>query len=117
MALVLTLQRDALSNDDDAAGTGRWQYEGGRVAEGDREVGWYAVERRVTFGATDAQNTAVLTMSVFFTPDKPPQNIIMQGSHDFNSGGEIGSVSAASSTQAAHIGKSFKRLGDTVTIG
>lgn len=115
MALNLRLQRDALANDDDAAG--RWQYEGGRVFEREQQVGFYAVTRRVTFHATEAQNTAMLTMTIFFLPDKPPQNITVQGSHDFDSGSEIGSVSAASSGNAAHIGKTFTRVGDTITIG
>lgn len=59
----------------------------------------------------------MLTMTIFFLPDKPPQNITVQGSHDFDSGSEIGSVSAASSGNAAHIGKNFTRVGDTITIG
>jgi hypothetical protein len=115
MALHLTLERDALSNDDDPAG--RWQYEGGRVLEHDRHVGFYAVTRRVTFKATDTQNTAMLTMTIFFLPDEPPENITVQGSHDFNSGNEVGSVSAASSGRAIHRGKDFTRVGNTVTIG
>jgi hypothetical protein len=36
MTLHLTLERDALSNDDDPAG--RWQYEGGRVFERERQA-------------------------------------------------------------------------------
>ncbi|TMQ19102.1 MAG: hypothetical protein E6J90_18680, partial [Deltaproteobacteria bacterium] len=107
--------RDALTNDDDAAG--RWQYEGGKVTEKDKQVGYYAVTRRVTFHATDAQNTAQVTMTIFFLPHKPPENITVQGSHDFNSGKEIGSVSAASAAHTAHIGKSFVRAGEAVTIG
>lgn len=115
MALNLSLHRDALTNVDDSAG--RWQYEGGKVSERNQQVGYYAVTRRVTFHATDAQNTAQVTMTIFFLPNKPPENITVQGSHDFNSGKEIGSVSAASGAQVAHIGKSFTRVGDTVTIG
>jgi hypothetical protein len=41
----------------------------------------------------------------------------MHGAHDFNSGNEIGSVSAASSAYSAELGKQFKRVGDTLTIG
>ena len=43
----------------------------------------------------------------------------LEGAHDFNSGNETGSVSAASHTQAAHIGKQFTRTGasDLVHIG
>jgi hypothetical protein len=40
----------------------------------------------------------------------------LHGSHDFNRRGEIGSVSAASSAFAAHIGKQFKRVVNTLTI-
>jgi hypothetical protein len=36
---------------------------------------------------------------------------------DFHSGAEIGSVSAASSAYSAQIGKHFKRVGNTLTIG
>lgn len=114
MALTLILERTVLNNFDDAAG--RWQYEGGTVFENKRLVGHYASTKRVVFGATDAQNTAMLTLEVFFTPQLPPQNIVMQGAHDFNSGGEIGSVSAASTAFATHIGKEFHRAGNVVTI-
>lgn len=67
-------------------------------------------------GATDAQNTAMLTLEVFFEPQHPPQNIVLQGAHDFNSGHEVGSVSAASGALATHIGKPFTRVGNTLTI-
>jgi hypothetical protein len=114
MALVLMLERAMLQNVDDAAG--RWQFEGGTVVEKDRKVGHYASTKRVIFGATDAQNTAMLTLEVFFTPQLPPENIVLEGSHDFNSGKEVGSVSAASSGFAAHIGKQFTRVGNTLTV-
>ena len=112
MALSLMLERTTLNNVDDAAG--RWQYEGGTVFEEKRQVGYYASTKRVIFGATDAQNTAMLTLEVFFTPQMPPQNIVVQGSHDFNSGGEIGSVSAASAAYATYIGKEFHRVGNAL---
>jgi len=112
MALVLILERTTLQNVDDAAG--RWQFEGGSVVERDRQVGHYASTKRVIFGATDAQNTAMLTLEVFFTPQLPPENIVLQGSHDFNSGKEVGSVSAASSAFATHIGKQFTLVGNTI---
>ena len=79
MALTLTLERTVLNNVDDAAG--RWQFEGGKVFEDKRDVGFYASTKRVVFGATDAQNTAMLTLEVFFLPNKPPQNIVLQGYH------------------------------------
>jgi hypothetical protein len=43
-------------------------------------------------------------------------SIILEGDHDFNSGSEIGSVSAASSEFASHIGKRFTRTCDTLAI-
>ncbi len=115
MTLQFTLEDEGLSNDDDAAG--RWQYEGGRVFDANKhQVANYAVTRRVTFSGTSAQNTAMLTMTLFFLGKAPPENITMQGSRDFSSGGEIGSVSAASAAFATHIGKQFTRVGNIVTI-
>jgi len=114
MALTLTLERSVLNNVDDA--DGRWQYEGGRVFEEMRDVGWYAGTKRVIFGATDAENAAALMLEVFFQPTRRPQNLVLQGAHDFGSGDEIGSVSAASSTLAGHIGRQFRRVGNVVTI-
>ena len=58
----------------------------------------------------------MLWVTLFFIKEKPPQNITLHGSHDFNSGGEIGSVSAASPAFAGHIGKQFKRVVNTQTI-
>jgi hypothetical protein len=115
MPMTLALQRDVLNNVDDVAG--RWQHEGGKVFEKDKQVAWYASTKRVTFGATDEQNTAMLTVTLFFLGKKPPENITLQGAHDFNSGGEIGSVSAASGAYHSHIGKQFTRVGNTLTIG
>ncbi len=115
MVLTYNLKRDVLQNVDDAAG--RWQFEGGKVMNLKQvQVAWYASTKRVVFGATDAQNTAMLTVTLFFLPNKPPENITLQGAHDFNSGNQIGSVSAASSAHATHIGKQFKRIGDVLTI-
>lgn len=94
-SVTLTLNRASLTNVDDPAG--RWQHEGGQILKNGAVVGNYAAHRRVTFGGTDAQNTAMVTMTLFFNGQFPPQNITLQGSHDFSSGRYIGSVSAASS--------------------
>jgi hypothetical protein len=59
----------------------------------------------------------MLWITLFFLGKQPPENITLHGSHDFNSGGEIGSVSAASTTYAPQIGKQFKRVVNTLTIG
>jgi hypothetical protein len=109
-----TLDRDCLNNVDDPAML--WQIEGGRVLESDRHVGNYSSVKRVSCGTTQ-QNTAQLWLTLFFLGCEPPENLTLQGAHDFNSGGEIGSVSAASSAYLALIGKSFKRIGNTLTIG
>lgn len=115
MTLVLNLKRETLHNVDDVAG--RWQFEGGEVYDKEKKlVAWYASTKRVVFKATEAQNTAMLTITLFFLPNKPPENITLQGSHDFNSGKEIGSVSAASNAYRVNIGKQFTRVGDTLTI-
>ena len=84
----------ALINVDDTAG--RWQHEGGKVFKGTTQIGYYAIHRRVTFNGTSPQNTAMLTMTIFFLGQSPPQNITLQGSHNFSSGSFIGSVGAAS---------------------
>jgi len=114
MALTYTLMRQCLNNVDDIAGL--WQVEGGTVLENGRYVANYSSVKRVSCG-THAQNTAMLWMTLFFEGAQPPENITLHGAHDFNSGGEIGSVSAASSAFGPHIGKQFKRVVNTLTIG
>ncbi len=111
--LTLTLERLSLDNIDDLSG--RWQHEGGRVlcSEG-TYIADYAAYRRVTFSGTSPQNTAMLTMTLFFIGELPPQNITLQGSHDFNSGIYIGSVSAASSDFAKVRDASFSGQADVV---
>jgi hypothetical protein len=111
--LTYTLNRDCLNNVDDPGI--RWQIEGGKVLEKNKHVANYSSVKRVSCGPTE-QNTAQLWLTLFFLGEKPPQNITLHGAHDFNSGGEIGSVSAASSAFSAHIGKQFKRVVNTLTI-
>ena len=94
-SVVLTLKRSTLNNVDDAAG--RWQHEGGTVLKGTTTVGQYAIHRRVTNGGTDVQNTAMETVTLFFSnTGSPPQNVTLQGAHHFSNGNFVGSVSAAS---------------------
>ena len=111
--LSYTLKRDCLDNADDPGG--RWQIEGGKVLERDKHVANYSSVKRVSCG-TREQNTAQLWMTLFYLGEQPPQNITLHGAHDFSSGGEVGSVSAASTGFATHIGKQFKRVGDILTI-
>jgi hypothetical protein len=95
-AVALTLQRATLTNVVDAAGT--WQHEGGTVLKGATKVGDYALHRRVTTGGTNAQNTAMETITLFVNNavGQPPHNVTLQGAHVFSSGRFSGSVSAAS---------------------
>jgi len=113
MSLTYELVRECLNNVEDAGI--RWQIEGGKVMQKDKHVANYSSVKRVSCG-TQEQNTAMLWMTLFFLGQKPPQNMTLHGAHDFNSGGEIGSVSAASSAFAARIGKQFKRVVNTLTI-
>jgi hypothetical protein len=95
----LSLVRASLTNVDDAAG--RWQHEGGRIMKGAVVVGQYAIHRRVTFGGTDAQNTAMTTVTLFFSnTGTPPQNVTLHGAHAFSTGRFAGSVSASSNRYA-----------------
>jgi len=119
MPLLLKFSRKALNNVNDAAG--RWQFEGGAVTQDNRHVANYASFKRVTFQGTDqdGQNTASVTTTIFFVGSHPPESITLEGAHDFNSGNETGSVSAASNSQSSHIGKQYTRIGatDLVHIG
>jgi hypothetical protein len=94
-SVSLTLVRSTLTNVDDAAG--RWQHEGGNITKGSVTVGQYAIHRRITNGGTTAQNTAMETVTLFFSnTGVPPQNVTLQGAHHFSNGHFVGSVSAAS---------------------
>ena len=112
-ALTFELVRECLNNVEDVAG--RWQVEGGKVLQGGMQVANYSSVKRISCG-TQEQNTAMLWVTLFFLKGKPPQNITLHGSHDFNSGGEIGSVSAASSSFATRIGRQFSRVANTLKI-
>ena len=112
--LTYTLHRDCLHNAHDPGM--HWQIEGGKVLENGNHVANYSSVKRVSCGTTE-QNTAQLWVTLFFLGANPPENITLLGAHDFHSGGEIGSVSAASSAFSAYIGKQFKRVANTLTIG
>jgi streptogramin lyase len=112
--LTFTLQRDCLNNVNDPGML--WQIEGGKVLENGKHVANYSSVKRASCGTTE-QNTAQLWVTLFFLGGNPPENITLHGAHDFKSGGEIGSVSAASSAFSAQIGKQFKRVAGTLTIG
>lgn len=112
-ALNYTLVRDCLNNVEDVAG--RWQIEGGKAFQGRQHVANYSSVKRVSCG-THEQNTAMLWLTLFFLKGKPPENMTLHGAHDFNTGNETGSVSAASSAFAPRIGRQFKRVVNSLTI-
>jgi hypothetical protein len=112
--LTYTLLQDCLNDVDDAGM--RWQIEGGRVLANGNHVADYSSVKRVSCGTTN-QNTAQLWVTLFYIGKKPPENITLHGAHDIQGGGEIGSVSTASSAFSAYIGKQFKRVANTLTIG
>jgi DNA-binding beta-propeller fold protein YncE len=112
--LTYTLDRDCLHNAKDSGM--HWQIEGGKVLENCKHVANYSSVKRVSCG-TKQQNTAQLWLTLFFLGDCPPENITLHGAHDFKSGDEIGSVSAASSAFSAQIGKQFKRVANILSIG
>ncbi len=95
--VTLTLTRSTLTNVNDAAGL--WQHQGGDILKNGAKVGQYALHRRVTAGGTGAPlNTAMTTITLFFATASgtAPQNVTLQGAHDFGPGNFVGSVSAAS---------------------
>jgi hypothetical protein len=73
MPLTLTLSRKALNNVDDIAG--RWQFEGGSVAEARKHVANYSSIKRVTFQGSDqdGQNTASVTTTLLHW--QPPAGV------------------------------------------
>ena len=115
-ALKYKLVRQCLNNVEDVAI--RWQIEGGYILQGDKKVGTYSSVKRISCG-TQEFNTAQLWVTLFFKnkkSGKAPENMTLHGAHDFNSGNQLGSVSAASSTFAARIGKQFERVVDILVI-
>ncbi len=89
------LVRLTLTNVSDAAGL--WQHEGGDVRNANNvKIGKYALHRRVTTGGTNEQNTAMVTLTIFYLGGSPPRNITLQGAHSYNNGRYVGGVSATS---------------------
>ena len=113
-SLIYTLDRGCLNDVEDSGM--RWQIEGGKVFEEGKHIANYSSVKRTSCGTTE-QNTAQLWVTLFFLGEKPPENMTLHGAHDFDSGHEIGSVSAASSAFSARTGRQFKRVANTLTIG
>ena len=95
-SVALTLTRTSLTNVADAAGL--WQHQGGDIMKGAVKVGQYALHRRVTTGGTTAPlNTAMTTLTLFFGAQAgtAPQNVTLEGAHDFSAGNFRGSAVCA----------------------
>jgi hypothetical protein len=95
--IVLSLTRSTLVNVPDGAGL--WQHQSGDILKSGVKVGQYALHRRVTNGGTTAPlNTAMTTITLFFATaaGNAPENITVEGAHDFGPGNFRGSVSASS---------------------
>ena len=114
--VTLTFTRTtALSNVSDSVGV--WQFDGGTVSNGPTLIGRFArVKRTVGGGGTDSQNTAMLTITIFFLGADPPETVTLQGSHSFNNGQERGSISAASSAFAGAVGITFEGPSEALTF-
>ncbi len=97
---VLQLSRVApLTNVNDAAGL--FQHEAGIVLKGAITVGNYFLVRRVETLPGALFNTGATHITLLFAPAKrttnAPENITIDGAHDFTTGAFKGSVSATSS--------------------
>jgi hypothetical protein len=112
--VTLILVTTSLVSDSDAGGVSR--FEGGDVKLGTQLIGHYTRVRRTSIVGTVPQNRAAVTITIFLLGADPPENLTLQGAHSLNTGGEIGSISAASSVAAAVIGHAFTSDGVSLTI-
>jgi len=99
-SVVLELHSKSLINVTDAAGL--TQHEAGWIGKGATKVGNYFLSRRVDTLTNALFNTGATHITLFFEPQPngtspAPDNVTLDGAHDFTSGGFKGSVSAASS--------------------
>ena len=114
VTLTLTTT-SSLTNVSDGAGI--FQFDGGTVLFGSDVVGHFARMKRVVLGGgTDTQNTAMLTITIFFLGSDPPETVTLQGSHSFNNGQERGSISAASNAFAGAVGITFQGASSALTF-
>lgn len=104
----------ALTNVVDPAGL--WQFDGGTVSLDNDVIGHFARTKRVVTGATSPQNTAALTITIFFLGSDPPENITLQGSHSFNNGQQRGSISGASAGIPGAVGTTFQGASNALTF-
>jgi hypothetical protein len=122
-SVVLDLHSKSLINVTDAAGL--TQPEAGWIGKGATKVGNYFLSRRVDTLTNALFNTGATHITLFFEPQQDgtspaPDNVTLDGAHDFSSGGFKGSVSAASSPyswiKGADASYSIASNVDTLTI-
>jgi hypothetical protein len=122
-SVVLELHRASLTNVSDAAGL--TQHEAGTILKGTTLVGNYFLSRRVDTLSGALFNTGATHITLFFEPQPngtspAPDNVTLDGAHDFSSGGFKGSVSAASNPyswiKGADASYSILNSVDTLTI-
>jgi hypothetical protein len=95
---------------------GEWIIAGGLVLDANKkQVGNFSTTRRTSCG-TVALKTSQLWLTLFFTGKTPPENMTLHGAAELGTNDSIGSVSAASPTFAAQIGKAFTLAGNVLTI-
>jgi hypothetical protein len=101
------------------------QHEAGTILKGTTLVGNYFLSRRVDTLSGALFNTGATHITLFFEPQPngtspAPDNVTLDGAHDFSSGGFKGSVSAASSPyswiKGADASYSTLNSVDTLTI-
>jgi hypothetical protein len=122
-SVVLELHRASLINVADAAGS--TQHEAGTILKGSTLVGNYFLSRRTDTLSGALFNTGATHITLFFEPQPDgsspaPDNVTLDGAHDFSSGGFKGSVSAASHLyswiKGADASYSITSAVDTLTI-
>lgn len=91
---------------------GRRQYDAGTIEMLGEQIGEYL---RVKEVHAVTLNTAAVTITLFF-PAATPVSITLQGSHSFNSGDEIGSISASGAPGITGILFSFNGATNILTL-
>lgn len=115
MSVSFILKKECFDKTEDRGGL--WETEGGAVMFNKVKIGRYSSVRRTSCG-TAPLNSAMLWMTLFIQEPKRKTwgNITLHGAHGLKTGGERGSVSAATTEYVAHMGKQFKRVANTLTI-
>jgi hypothetical protein len=104
--VTVVLARTTAENAFPDAG-GSWIFDGGTVSLAGVVVGQYSRVRRTILGATDLQNAAMVTITIFLLGQITPDNLTLQGAHSFTTDSATGSVSAASFPVPAGVRWSF----------